>query len=133
MNPNYTSVANRANHCCEYCRAPEIIFNFAFDVEHIRPVSRQGTEALDNLALACRSCNLYKGNRMFGVDSSTGAEIRLFNPRLDDWESHFQVDVTGGTIIGLTAIGQITVDCLDMNSQSQIMARQFWISLGLFP
>lgn len=37
MNPNYTSVANRANHCCEYCRAPEIIFNFAFEVEHIRP------------------------------------------------------------------------------------------------
>jgi hypothetical protein len=70
---------------------------------------------------------------MFGVDPDTGAEVRLFHPRLDEWESHFQVDVTAGTIIGLTAIGKTTVDCLDMNSQSQVMARQFWISLGLFP
>ncbi|TWH39520.1 LOW QUALITY PROTEIN: Restriction endonuclease [Dulcicalothrix desertica PCC 7102] len=133
MNPNYTLVANRANHRCEYCRAPEIIFNFSFEVEHIRPVSRQGAETLDNLALAGRSCNLHKGNRISGIDPNTGTEIRLFHPRLDQWENHFQANITFGTIIALTAIGAVTVDCLEMNSQSQIMARQFWISLGLFP
>jgi molybdenum cofactor biosynthesis enzyme MoaA len=34
MNPYYNLVADRANHRCEYCHAPELIFNFqsVFDV-----------------------------------------------------------------------------------------------------
>jgi hypothetical protein len=35
MNPQYAEVARRAGHRCEYCRAPEIIFNFPFEVEQI--------------------------------------------------------------------------------------------------
>lgn len=42
MNPNYERVAERANHRCEYCQAPELVFNFPFEVEHIIPVYRQG-------------------------------------------------------------------------------------------
>ena len=34
MNPHYPLVAQRAAHHCEYCRAPEAVFNFAFEVEH---------------------------------------------------------------------------------------------------
>lgn len=44
MNPHYPLVAERAAHRCEYCRAPEAIFNFPFEVEHVLPVSQQGTE-----------------------------------------------------------------------------------------
>lgn len=40
MNPYYTLVADRAAHRCEYCRAPEIVFNFPFEVEHILPLYR---------------------------------------------------------------------------------------------
>ena len=32
-------------------------------IEHLRPRSRGGTDALENLAAACRICNQEKGNR----------------------------------------------------------------------
>ena len=53
MNPHYTAVAERAAHRCEYCHAPEAIFNFSFEVEHVMPTSREGTDDITNLALAC--------------------------------------------------------------------------------
>jgi hypothetical protein len=35
MNPRYVQVALRAEHRCEYCHAPEVVFNFPFEVEHV--------------------------------------------------------------------------------------------------
>ncbi len=35
MNPYYGMIAQRANHRCEYCQAPEVVFNFPFEVEHL--------------------------------------------------------------------------------------------------
>jgi hypothetical protein len=35
MNPKYAFVALRAGHRCEYCHAPEVVFNSLFEVEHI--------------------------------------------------------------------------------------------------
>ena len=32
MNPRYSRVAERAAHCCEYCQAPEAIFNCAINL-----------------------------------------------------------------------------------------------------
>ncbi|MGM3306506.1 HNH endonuclease [Anabaena sp. WFMT] len=54
MNPFYHLVADRAFHRCEYCHAPELVFNFPFEVEHIFPTSRGGVNVEINLALACR-------------------------------------------------------------------------------
>ncbi|MDD1414047.1 hypothetical protein MEN41_05055 [Dolichospermum sp. ST_con] len=39
MNPFYHLVADRAFHRCEYCHAPELVFNFPFEVEHIIPIA----------------------------------------------------------------------------------------------
>lgn len=77
MNPYYTAIAQRANHRCEYCKAPEVVFNFPFEVEHIIPLSRQGSNDEANLALACRSCNLRKGNRTSGLSSRSNIEARF--------------------------------------------------------
>ncbi|WP_088890091.1 HNH endonuclease [Leptolyngbya ohadii] len=133
MNPAYTEVAQRANHRCEYCQAPEVVFNFPFEVEHIIPLSRQGSNDEKNLALACRSCNLRKGNRISGLDPSSNTEVRFFNPRQDNWDEHFQVIPDSGEVIGRTPIGKTTAQCLEMNSPAQIAARRLWIGLGLFP
>jgi hypothetical protein len=57
MNKNYGEVAERAGHRCEYCRAPEVIFNLPFEVEHIVPTPEERIDGQANLALACRSCN----------------------------------------------------------------------------
>jgi hypothetical protein len=133
MNPYYNLVADRANHRCEYCHAPELIFNLAFEVEHIIPLSRQGTDADSNLALACRSCNLRKGTRISGNDPESNIEVRLFHPRQDKWSDHFLADIESGNIQGISSIGRVTVHALEMNSQPQIMARKLWIRLGIFP
>ena len=50
----------------------------------------------------------------------------------DEWDDHFQVG-SFGTLFGKTPIGRVTIACLEINSQSQITARQLWIRLGLFP
>ena len=42
MNPLYPAVAERTGFRCEYCRAPERVFNFAFEVEHIYPRKEGG-------------------------------------------------------------------------------------------
>ncbi|WP_448265874.1 HNH endonuclease [Nostoc sp. DSM 114159] len=133
MNPYYTAIAGRANHRCEYCQAPEVVFNFPFEVEHIIPISRQGANNKANLALACRSCNLRKGTRISGTLPDSNTEVRLFHPRENQWSEHFQVDVESGKIRGMTPVGEVTVEYLAMNSPAQVAARQLWIRLGLFP
>ncbi len=50
MNPFYTLVADRAAHRCEYCHAPELVFNFPFEVEHIVPLYRGGADT-DSISL----------------------------------------------------------------------------------
>jgi len=133
MNPFYLMVSLTADHRCEYCHAPELVFNFPFEVEHIIPLKQGGIDAEYNLALACRSCNLHKGAKIVGVEPNSGIERPLFNPRQDQWHSHFQVEMKTGMIIGKTLTGKVTIALLQMNSTPQIAARKLWIQLDLFP
>lgn len=133
MNPHYAQVSSRVRHRCEYCHAPEVVFNFPFEVEHIIPTSRDGTGTENNWALACRSCNLRKAAHLDGIDPESETVARLFRPRQDRWEEHFQIDVATGRIEGLSAIGRATIIRLEMNHEAQIAARQSWMRLGLFP
>jgi hypothetical protein len=133
MNRHYPQVSRRAAHRCEYCRAPEAIFNFPFEVEHVVPISHDGVDEQTNLALACRSCNIRKANHLTGFDEITQKEARLFNPRIDSWEDHFGVAEESGAILGQTEIGRATVARLEMNSGTQSTARVQWMRLGLFP
>jgi hypothetical protein len=76
MNSRYAQVAERAGHRCEYCHAPEAIFNFPFEVEHIVPPGHGGSQDDTNLALSCRSCNLFKSDRLNVIDRATGRQFR---------------------------------------------------------
>jgi hypothetical protein len=131
MNPHYPLVSSRARHACEYCRAPEIVFNFPFEVEHIMPRARGGETSENNLALSCRSCNLYKSNHLSGVDEETGQDSALFNPRRDMWREHFAIDAETEEVNGLTARGRVKVARLRMNNGAQVEARKMWLRLGL--
>ncbi len=46
-------------HRCAYCH----INNIPLEIEHIVPISRGGSDRVSNLVLACRKCNLAKGNQ----------------------------------------------------------------------
>ena len=133
MNPRYTQVALRAGHQCEYCHAPEAVFNLPLEVEHIIPVARGGSDLAANWALACRSCNLFKSAHVGGHDPETNVLVRLFHPREDRWEDHFQLDFESGEIMGRTSVGRATVSRLELNSAAQVSARRQWMRLGLFP
>lgn len=133
MNRLYPDVAARAMHRCEYCRAPERFFNFAFEVEHILPEVKGGDDESGNLALSCLSCNRYKGMATTGYDAEENRDVPLFHPRLDDWFLHFRFDVASTELHGRTGKGRVTVARLQMNSPFQIKARQLWIASGLYP
>lgn len=133
MNPRYLAVARRAAHRCEYCRAPEAAFNFPFEVEHVIPISRNGSNLNDNLALACRACNLRKSDVISGHDEVTKQEVSIFHPRTNRWPDHFVFDPDTGTVIGITPVGRVTVGLLDLNHSLQIAARELWCRLRLYP
>lgn len=134
MNPNYPLVAERAGHRCEYCRAPEAVFNMPFEVEHIIPRDKEGLNVASNLALACRSCNLNKSNHIEGIDPITQELAPLFHPRKDKWAEHFTRDqLFSFNLRGLTPIGRATISQLRMNSPLQLAARERWSELQLFP
>jgi hypothetical protein len=133
VNPRYAAVAERAGHRCEYCHAPEAIFNLPFEVEHIVPTSRDGPDDAANLALACRACNLHKRDHLAGLDEVTQTPVPLFHPRRDRWEEHFRVNLETGAIEGLTPTGRATTVRLQMNASVQLGARPLWIRLRLFP
>ena len=76
MNPRYQAIAERAAYRCEYCHAPEIVFNFPFEVEHVLPQARGGTDVLANLALACHACNLFKSDFKTGAENARRARRR---------------------------------------------------------
>jgi hypothetical protein len=132
MNPHYAEVAGRAGHRCEYCGAPEAVFNFAFEVEHVLARSRGGADELENTALACRSCNLFKSDCLESVDPQSGTLVRLFDPRRDLWLEHFVV-LSSGSIEGRTPIGRATANLLRLNSEAQQVARSNWIALRIYP
>ena len=133
MNPRYPAVAERAGHRCEYCRAPEAIFNFPLEVEHIVPKGRGGDDQAANCALSCRACNLHKGDHQTALDPQTRAVVPLFNPRQHRWEDHFRFDEGTAELVGLTPIGRATIACLQMNRPAQLDARRQWMRLKLFP
>jgi RRXRR protein/HNH endonuclease len=52
-------VLEKFQHRCAYCDKGEV----PFELDHIRPKSRGGSERVSNLALSCHDCNQSKGNR----------------------------------------------------------------------
>lgn len=128
-NPLRSSVASRADERCEYCQYPEQFSPSSFQVEHIVPKSRGGLTEPTNLALACSHCNAHKATRENGIDPLTATDVRLFNPRIDDWTVHFLLNRETGKIEGQTSIGRATVEILLMNAEQPIRARRNFIKL----
>jgi hypothetical protein len=69
------------------------------------------------LALACYHCNSHKGPNLTAFDPSTGSLVRLFHPRLDKWDEHFELN--GIIMVGRTATGRATVALLQMNASDR--------------
>jgi hypothetical protein len=124
-------VWQRAGRRCEYCRMKQEFDELTFQIEHIIPRKHHGSDHEDNLALACFACNNHKGTNLTGIDPEAGGVTRLFHPRKDRWEDHFEW--SGAVLIGCTAIGRATVDVLAINLSYRSELRLALIEEGVFP
>ena len=100
------TVELRANRRCEYCRAPQPATGIRYHLEHVFPESLGGADDVDNLALACPTCNYYKSNHLLDLDEEGLASRPLFNPRKDHWDAHFEFDRARLRLKGKTAVGK---------------------------
>ena len=126
-------VRARARGLCEYCHAAEQWQYVEFTVAHVVPVSKGGSDAVDNLALACFYCNRRKWNATVAVDSETGEEVPLFNPIRDGWQEHFVWSVDRLSILGVTAIGRATVEALQLNRERILSVRAVEVGVRRHP
>jgi hypothetical protein len=120
----------QADDRCGYCHSPQKYVLGLLEVDHVIPQARGGTDDEENLWLACRMCNGYKGIQTHGYDPMTGRQARLFNPRQQRWTEHFAWSEDGTRIIGLTDCGRATVLALQLNNVIAVMVRREWVAAG---
>jgi hypothetical protein len=126
-------IANRAGYCCEYCRSNTDFSPDPFSVEHIIPLSKEGSSAMNNLAYSCQGCNNRKYTHIEAINPVTTEVVRLFHPRKDKWIDHFQWSLDKTVIIGITPPGRASVSKLGLNRKGVVNLRQFLIEIGGHP
>jgi hypothetical protein len=115
-------VRKRAKDRCEYCHLPQAAAPFlTFHIEHVQAQQHVENDSLENLALACPDCNRHKGPNLTTIDPQTRLIIRLFHPRYDVWDSHFEY--RGTIIVGRTSVGEATIRLLQMNTVERVEMR----------
>jgi hypothetical protein len=124
-------VIDRAQNRCEYCGLSQDGQAATFHVDHILPISAGGQTIANNLALACVGCSLYKAARLLAPDPLTGNLAPLFDPRNDNWRTHFRWD--GFYVVGLTPTGRATLVVLKMNRPIMLSIREEERLLGRHP
>jgi HNH endonuclease len=125
-------IRDRFSECCAYCATPERLTVATFEVEHVTPRSAGGATSLDNLCLACPTCNRCKANRLLASDPLTMEQVGLFHPCRHVWSEHFAWNSDRIEIMGVSAIGRATIVALRMNRPQLIRLRQMWTALGEF-
>jgi hypothetical protein len=63
-----------------------------------------------------------KGADVASMDLTMKVPVRLFHPRSDKWNDHFQI--AGDRIEPLTSVGEATVRLLRLNSTERLLERR---------
>jgi 5-methylcytosine-specific restriction endonuclease McrA len=126
-------VRKEAKEQCGYCRSLQKYVLGILEIEHIIPQALGGTDDEENLWLACRLCNSYKGVQIHAKDPVTGTIVALFNPRKQNWSEHFTWTENGAYIVGITPCGRATIEALQLNNKIAVAVRQAWVSAGWHP
>jgi hypothetical protein len=127
-------IRQQAGNRCGYCLSPQHLVMARLEVEHIVPVSKGGSDAEENLWLACPICNGHKSDKIEAIDPETGVMVALFNPRTQDWKEHFQWTANSLCIIGRTSTGRATVQARHLDRDPDaIEVRRYWVLAGWHP
>ena len=125
-------VRERAGDCCEYCRVSQTARLVRFQVDHIIAIKHGGTDADDNLCLACYECNGYKGSNVAALDPLTHNATRLYDPRRQRLDDHFEIN-SDASLSGLTPEGCATVLVLRLNDPERVIQRLEEMMIGDYP
>lgn len=126
-------VIKRADNCCEYCRISQEDQFFAFEIDHIIAEKHGGPTVSENLCFSCPDCNAFKGSDIASIDWDHDEQLAaLFNPRIQRWEAHFEIDEATGRIEPLTPEGRVTVFLLRLNHFDRVMDRKLLIDSGRY-
>lgn len=128
-----SKIRAQSKNRCGYCLVPQKLVSYKLEIEHLFPKAKGGKSEEENLWLACRNCNLSKGVKTHGFDTITFRRVKIFNPRNQNWSTHFIWSENKTEIIGKTSCGRATVSVLHLNSDLQRTAREFWKLTGIFP
>ncbi|HVS73491.1 MAG TPA: HNH endonuclease signature motif containing protein [Phycisphaerae bacterium] len=120
---------DRAGGRCEYCHFPERFLAAGLTLDHVIAQQHRGGDGEENLAMACLHCNACKGPNIASMDWQSSQVVRLFNPRLDRWDDHFQI--VEDRIEGRTPEGRATVMLLDMNNAANVSLRELLRRSGM--
>ena len=126
-------IRQQAKFRCGYCLRSELLIGMPMEFEHLIPLALGGQTVEENLWLSCRRCNEFKGIQIQGFDLETSENAPLFNPRTQVWSEHFSWSMDGTEVIGLTPIGRVTVNTLNLNEEIIVVTRRLWVSVGWFP
>lgn len=126
-------VSHLAGHRCGYCLCTPALLGMPMSIDHIIPESAGGPTTEENLWLACRRCNEFKGSQTAALDPETGVETPLFHPRRDEWHQHFRWSADGASIVAKTACGRATCRALRLNNDIIVVSRRLWVSAGFWP
>ena len=122
-------VRTRAYRTCEYCLLHEDDVLHGFQVDHVISEKHNGPTEDHNLAFCCPFCNRAKGSDVAGY--ADGALVRLYNPRIDHWSDHFELN--SAYITARSAIGIVTLQLLGFNDPHRVAIRQELMAARLFP
>ncbi len=126
-------IRSQAKNQCGYCKSAQKYVLGQLEIDHIIPTAKGGSDDKENLWLACRMCNNFKGTPTHAIDPVSGQQVRLFSPRHQSWKRHFLWDAEGTRIIGRTACGRVTIIALQLNHPIAVMVRQQWVTAGWHP
>lgn len=95
---------------CGYCGVREEDAGSELELDHFKPRSLGGDDALENLVYCCTTCNRVKGD--FWATSTT--EKRLLHPQQDDLSLHLRQE-SDGFLTALTETGKFHLSRLRLN------------------
>lgn len=109
---------------------PQDVALHKHEPDHIVPIQHGGGSEENNLALSCMRCNKYKGPNIGSIDPETKELVRFFNPRTDEWNSHFKLKNT--LIVPLTPEARVTVKIMRLNDEDRMEERRRLIAVGMY-
>jgi len=106
---------------CGYCHVPESDIGGQLQIDHYRPLSKGGSDDVDNLVYACSHCNSFKGG--YWPEEGMPDSFYLLHPDEDDSAGHIEV-AANGRLMGLTPRGWFHIHWLRLNRPQLIVWRQ---------